>query len=182
MLNINLLPPQQIKARKEKEYFKKTILAFLFLFIILVISSLLLFVLEKTIALYSNPQKNELLVLNNYLNQEKNKKIQQDIENINKTLSRVLTIKKNKTILSNILIELLKITPNDLTFANLKINDEDKKIEIMGLAETRESLLIFQDNLEKSEYFEEVASPISNIISPTDINFSIEAKLTKKTK
>ncbi|MEW6408124.1 MAG: PilN domain-containing protein [Patescibacteria group bacterium] len=178
MIEINLLPPHQIKAREEKKYFRKIIVSFLLLFIILFISFGLFFVLKNTLALYLNSQKDELFSLDNYLNQEKNKKVQQDIENINKILSRISIIEKNKTIWSETLFELVKITPNDLSFVNLKISDEDEKIEIMGLAKTRESLLIFQDNLEKSKYFENVTSPISNIISPTDINFSIEAKLT----
>lgn len=180
MLNINLFPPHQIKAREEKKYFKKIIVSFLLLFIILIISSGLFSVLKNILVLYINSQNNELFSLNNYFNQEKNKKIQQNIENINKILSRISIIEKNKTIWSETLFELIKITPNDLSFVNLKISDEDKKIEIIGLAKTRESLLTFRDNLEKSEYFENVTSPISNIISPTDINFSIEAKLTKK--
>lgn len=179
MIEINLLPPQQIKAREEKKYFRKIIASFLLLFIILIISSCLLFVLKNTLALYINSQKDELFSLNNYFNQEKNKKIEQDVENINKILSRISTIEKNKTDWSKILFELVKITPNDVSFVNLKISEEDKKIEIIGLAKTRESLLTFQDNLEKSEYFENITSPISNIISPTNINFSIDAKLTK---
>lgn len=181
MLAINLLPPQQIKAREEKEYTRKIVLAFIFCFIILAISFSLLFILQQTIQKsFLNSQQQELAAFEKYFNQEKNKKIEQEVENINKILSRVSTIEENKTRWSNTLIELTKITPENLYFSSLKINKQEKKIEIMGLAKTREGLLKFQDNLEKSEYFENVTSPISNIISPENINFTIEARLTDK--
>lgn len=180
MLTINLLPPQQRLAEEEKESTRKIVFSFIILFFILAASWIMLFSVNQIIKQGADLQKTEIESYDRYFAQENNKKIEQDVENINKALSRISTIEKNKTVWSDTLIELSKIAPRDIRFSNIKLDKQEKTITILGLAKTREEFLQFQNDIEKSEYFEKVVSPASNIISPENINFQIEATLTAK--
>lgn len=180
MITINLLPPQQRKAKETKELMRKLIFASIFLTAILIISWFILFISQQMINQSLSYQKQEIAIFEKYFNQESNKKIEQDIENVNKILTRVSTIEKNKSNLSNILIELIKTTTSNISFYNIKIVKSERKITMNGFAKTRDDFLKFKNDLEKSEYFDEIVSPPSNIINPENINFSIEAKLSNK--
>jgi type IV pilus assembly protein PilM len=61
----------------------------------------------------------------------------------------------------------------------LSINfvDSDLSIEMSGVAETRESLLKTQENLEKAPFVEELIAPLSNFDTKTDISFVMKIEL-----
>ncbi|HEY9583307.1 MAG TPA: hypothetical protein VJK09_03335 [Candidatus Paceibacterota bacterium] len=55
---------------------------------------------------------------------------------------------------------------------------KDNRIKLRGIALTRASLLNFVRGLNKESVFAEVISPISNLISSTDIDFSVDLILS----
>ena len=52
------------------------------------------------------------------------------------------------------------------------VEKEIRKVDILGFAPKREQVLQIEEALEKESEFSNLVSPIENIISPTDINFS----------
>lgn len=60
---------------------------------------------------------------------------------------------------------------------SINFTDSDLSVEMSGVAETRESLLKTQKNLEESPFVEELIAPLSNFDTKTDISFVMKAKL-----
>ncbi|MBI4137850.1 MAG: hypothetical protein HY472_01200 [Candidatus Sungbacteria bacterium] len=67
-----------------------------------------------------------------------------------------------------------------ITIGSLLI--EGKNIAITGRAETRADLLLFEQSLKNSELFENISSPLSNIIQERDAGFSISAAIRSAKK
>jgi len=58
-------------------------------------------------------------------------------------------------------------------------NQEDTKLEVRGVAKTRENFVNYLNVLENTEMFASVDSPISNLSKSTNINFSISIVIKK---
>lgn len=180
MIEINLLPAQQKKAFETQETMKKVAYSLIFLFSAILISGGLLFLAQRIYDQNLQAKKAISASFEKYLNLTKNKETLGKIEKINSVLSQIENMEKNKSSIYEILIVVANNTPADISFSNIRVLIREKKIELSGQAKKREALLEFQKNLEKSQYFENITSPISNITSPENINFSISAGLTKK--
>jgi len=59
------------------------------------------------------------------------------------------------------------------------IQKEYLKVSIAGFAPEREQVLEIERYLKYSPYFEDVLSPVQNIISPTNINFIFDLRIKK---
>ncbi len=105
-------------------------------------------------------------------NQGYNSKIRQ----INNELNYIAKIQDNFVYWSNLIEELTKITPNDVTFYSIKANDS-KKVIITGRTKLRDSLLRLKDSMENSSTFKNIDFPLKNILEKTDIDFSITADI-----
>lgn len=77
---------------------------------------------------------------------------------------------------SEILEQFLAPAEGGITIAFLGIKN-DGEVMLNGLAATRKDLLQFEKTLRESNKFEDITSPLSNIIRETNINFSIRGKL-----
>lgn len=180
MIEINLLPAQQKKAFETQETIKKVVYALIFLFSSILISAVFIFLAQRIYTQNLQAKKEISSSFEKYLNLEKNKETLEKIEKINTVFSQIENLEKSKSSVHGILIAVVNSTPGDINFSNIRVLIRDKKIELSGQAKKREALLEFQKNLQKSQYFENLSSPISNITSPENINFSISAGLTKK--
>ncbi|MEK7558510.1 MAG: hypothetical protein AAB507_01645 [Patescibacteria group bacterium] len=61
---------------------------------------------------------------------------------------------------------------------NYEMRGSTAKIDVLGVAKSRESLLGFVDRLKKEKYFAEVYSPVSNLVKDRNIDFSIQIAIT----
>jgi hypothetical protein len=66
-----------------------------------------------------------------------------------------------------------------ITIFNINL-DQDGAVLVRGVASKRNTLLTFIKSFESDSYFSEVVSPRSNLITTSDIDFSVELKLTKR--
>lgn len=64
----------------------------------------------------------------------------------------------------------------DATIRNLAVKN-DRSISVSGFAATRNDLLDFEGRLRSSGRFQDITSPLSNIIRETDIEFSLRGTL-----
>ncbi len=180
MITINLLSSKE----KKDITFEKTNISIISSFVVLLIVSVLLSIVLYTI---HDLQKENLKALSQqaasvrqFLDKEENKAMEEKVRKINYYLITINKNEKERTRFSKSLAEIASLTPDKIRLFNIALSKEEKKFEISGNAKSRDSLLQFSEYLEKSEYFENIESPLSNLISPTNINFSLTGGLTEK--
>lgn len=76
--------------------------------------------------------------------------------------------------------EILEKIPSSVELINLNFNDETLEITMTGIAQNREKLLAFSNELRNIKFVEEVVTPISNFDAKKDISFILKLKLTFK--
>jgi Tfp pilus assembly protein PilN len=68
------------------------------------------------------------------------------------------------------------VSPDGVRMTNIHI--EKEHIRLTGFAKTREDFLAFQEGL-KEDYFKNLNSPVSNLVSPRDFSFTVEFDVEK---
>jgi len=75
------------------------------------------------------------------------------------------------------LLELVsEISPSGVRITNIHI--EREHVKLTGFAKTREDFLVFQERMKK-DYFKNIDSPITNLVSPQDFSFTVEFDVEK---
>jgi len=74
-----------------------------------------------------------------------------------------------------------EIAPAGINLTNLSYQTAQNKVVLNGQAKTREQFLNFKENLEKSQVFLEVESPLSNLINKENIDFNFNFKISTST-
>ncbi|MDD5489896.1 MAG: PilN domain-containing protein [Candidatus Moranbacteria bacterium] len=69
------------------------------------------------------------------------------------------------------------ISPDGVRMTNIHI--EKAHVRLVGFAKTREDFLTFQEGLRK-DYFKNINSPVSNLVSPNNFDFTIEFDIENK--
>jgi len=75
-----------------------------------------------------------------------------------------------------IISEINKIVPEKIYLKELSVDEYG--LFIRGSSLDRQTLLAFQDSLNKSELFREVESPISNLVESKNVDFEFSVSLT----
>lgn len=95
-----------------------------------------------------------------------------------KVLSRVVEQEKFSGVIESIISE--KASGIRLSSFSWKQDGVDILVTVSGVAESRQSLLAFEDKLRGSKEFKEVTLPVSNLAKDRDVPFDL--KLTPNTK
>ncbi len=77
---------------------------------------------------------------------------------------------------SKVTLAISEAAPDDVKLTAVHVEKEHLKIG--GFSRTREAFLNFQDKL-RAAGFKNLVSPVSNVVSPRDFNFEVEADLDK---
>ena len=174
---INLIPPQAKKIVL-REYWLRVVAAWLLLL------SFVLFAL----ATLSFPtyllieQLNQSLVSDIQAvaaKQVSYSEIENTVKNINALVNHLNT-NREQVKFSSLLAKLDAIDDSHVTldqFVFVEEQDVLKKIELIGHADTRSDLSAFRDAVEKSEEFDAVELPISNLAKDKDLSFSMDVFL-----
>lgn len=175
MLHTNLLPEQE----------KKAIILDQWLRIITFFSSALSITLIIGITLLA-PSYIPLYFLNRELNyslfiqQETAKKIDQKsiVSDASNIKAVIVSLHQTTDIPSGALeiFDLLATTQSGIIVSGFTV-DKDGRVGITGNATTRSNLLAFEQRLRDSSHFQDIASPLSNIIQETNINFNFKGTL-----
>lgn len=75
---------------------------------------------------------------------------------------------------SKVIAKISEICPRDLKITS--IHAEKEHLKLSGFSKTREAFLEFQESL-RQDGFVNLVSPVSNLVSPKDFNFSVEVDL-----
>lgn len=176
MLTANLLPPKEkrlIRAEQTRRiiifFAAGTSAVFLVGSVLLMPSYLPLLLekkeLERSLALEKNTSEN-IGTENTLLN----------LRDIRQALSSVLTAVSESGRASAILGELFKDAGGGIRVTNISVK-KNGSIIISGNAKTRQGLLSFEKILQESGRFENISSPLSNIIREVDLTFTIQGVL-----
>ncbi len=175
MINLNILPPEEKNAiasqklRRQIVILNSYALISILTFLVL-LSSIWLFLLvqlksiEKIFAeAQTSPQGKAF------------EEFKKEIGRINQSFQYFDQLRDQRVIHSVCFERLIQILPSGVRFNSVSVSQDQVALE--GYAATRESLMLFKDSLEKSQYFEEVESPLSNFLKQRDINFSFRFKI-----
>lgn len=174
---LNLLPKTELEELKIE--FTVRFLKFfgISIFVILLISAALLFVVYWGLKIQTASNEKSLEI-----NQagESGKKIifmEQKIREINNRTSRINQIQNSLANPLPIFYKIISLIPEGIVLKNLDIDFEKKEVKSSGHANLRENLITFQDNLEKSDFAKNISRPLSDLLKQKDINFTINFKL-----
>jgi len=168
MITLNLISIDYKEKLKLKKLYLK-IKNFLFIILIFFILASIILLFAKNI-LQNN--FDELVILNSLV-KENSQKIGGEIKTLNMKINAANNIQKQFFPWSKIIIDFTKIVPTGLEIHSLKVNKNSWVIT--GEVKDRETLLGFKKELEKSKYFSEVKSPITNLLQKENIDFELEA-------
>ncbi len=176
MLTTNLLPLKQKKDLRLEEirrllhFFTAALFGVLVLAIFFLVPSFVELLFEKrelTRLTLLELEANRRLKIEDILGEIKN--LQTSIETVR---SRIL-----KPAIATETLELLnRHAARGLTLISVSVK-KDGNFFLTGIAPTRSLLLDFEKSLRDSGRFQEISSPLSNIVKETNINFTLQGKL-----
>ncbi len=172
MITINLISPGQKKNLEKQKVFAAVCRSVAVIFIFTaVFSGLLLgskYYLELRLSGILSQNAREI---NNV------RDLALSIKKINSQIDAVSNIQNEYYRWSPLLVELAKLTPAEISFAEINLYKQEGMIEITGLAKTRNDLISYQKLLENSGWFKKVDLPLEALIGKENNNFSIKASL-----
>ena len=176
MLTTNLLPLEAKKEIRLEESRRVVILLSVFLVVDLIAASLLL--LPSYLALVIERRG---LEDSRRIEEEASLKlgIKEKVVSARRVASVVNAV-KNYTVkpsgISTLLAEFLQSSGQGVAVSFLSVK-KTGEFTLIGRATTRKDLLGFEQRLREGRKFEDLSSPLSNIIRETDINFSLQGRL-----
>jgi Tfp pilus assembly protein PilN len=173
MLTLNIIPEELKKDNKLMTIYlstKKLMIIFLLFFIIYAAA---LFGAKIILRSHYEETDNEAnLLTKNTENYSK------QVGAINAQINAVETI-QNNTVFWSYLIEFFSNKlPNGIILKTLQVDKETKIINLSGVAETRDALLLLKSLLEADKTFSDINLPIKSLLEKENISFSIQTKYT----
>lgn len=172
---LDLLPEQRKQELKRKKTYRKIlheeVLFSLPIIVLIIILANVYYVLtvqrDAHVAAYSMEKtQDKYKQLDNY---------EQKFKEINAVSQDLVKIQSGHLHWTVLLSELSGATPDGVYMTDLSTKDYD--VFLVGKARTREALLDFKNRLEKSECFQKVDVPLSNLVMKEDVDFQIDLTL-----
>jgi Tfp pilus assembly protein PilN len=178
MIALNLLPPEEKTEIVSHKTYRK-VLAWGFSSLVLVLAFLAIL---SSIWLYLFVQLNSMQEIVQGLqaspqNQRFND-IKKEIDDVNRELKSFSSLIGQENEYSFYMDKLTGLLNSGIRFKSVSF--DGSRVALSGQAATRESLLLFKDNLENSDYFQNVDAPLSNFLKQTDIDFSFSFEIENR--
>ena len=179
MILLNLLPQSQRRAL-QREIFLRALFV-LSLFVVVWITVFFLLVVQSWIfiSIQNNAIAERVKVEEGAESAQKLIAFEEATEAANKTIARIIEAGENARYdpvsIFNVLSSLI---PTGTSLITVDLNGDTKILTINGIAPTRDDVLLFEANLRsRTDIFFEVISPLENILTPRDVNFSFSITL-----
>ncbi|OHA56715.1 MAG: hypothetical protein A2588_01745 [Candidatus Veblenbacteria bacterium RIFOXYD1_FULL_43_11] len=174
-ITLNLLSPTQKEyLRYERAYLQIRTVMWLMLTFTVIISGLLLVARLMLQDNYATVLTTTTLV------NDKNKSIDRDIGSLNKSLKEAESIQADFIKWSKIIIDINKAIPDNVELSYLNLEQKTRLFNLNGKALNRDDFLALKANLEALSYFEELSSPLTNLLLREDVNFEFTGKIKKE--
>ncbi len=185
---INLLPIQQKKEILQEENWRLVLIVGITILAFLICLTLMLFSIKIYISGQVEVQKTFLEAEEEEFKTSELRNLEEELTLTNRTLLELNSFYQEQLNTTEILGKISETLPagthlTTLNFTSLTITEKEKyiaQISLSGFAPTREILLEFKKNLEKENLFDEICFPPSNWVKPTDIDFSVNFKITQE--
>lgn len=101
----------------------------------------------------------------------------QETKYVNNLLREISLATKNFSPLTPKLKDIISSLPEDVKLQSLHIDNSSQTITIDGVAQSRSSLLSYQENLNKIPWLTNLETPVSQLFQKQNIDFEFKAKL-----
>lgn len=174
---INLIPIKEKKEIRKDFYYRFLIVFFVmlgFLVFVFLVAILPAYIIsfEKKVSTSKN-----LEIQKNKIMPEIDQQAQMAIKNLDTRLTLLEKARKNKYVFSEKVINeiiLQKVSGiKIIRFSYQNDSLDGRKVNITGIAQNREQLLLFRQALEEDSLFKRVDLPISNFVKGNNIEFNL---------
>lgn len=169
---INLLPPEELKVRRQKEFAHQLQFFGVVFLASLVALSALLFSAEVYLKAQVREGAAAVAAATEELATLERSGMQDEIGKINRNLENIQLLQKQQLKLFDAFREFAALLPRGMTVDGFTFTREEKKIEVSGRALTREEVLTLRENLLASQYFKAVNFPLQNLERSRDVEWS----------
>ena len=178
-----VISPNLLPAEAKEELYYQTVGETVTRIVLVLSVMVIFFWILAGIFLWKIYQEKNSIALN-LANNADSSKIQ-ELGRINEQFKelRTLNAKVEKSLqkeyrFSEALAELPKIVPGRVALVSYEtIMSRPGWVKIKGIAQSREDFIRFKQNLESSNSYEKVESPLSNYVTPESVDFEIQASL-----
>lgn len=169
---LNLLPPQKRKivASMLQFLFVKNLLE-ITIIVGAIISIILLWSWLMLLEEFQNLSINAVQVSRGYSSRN------QEIRQLNKIIINLERSGAGFTLVSDNILDIARILPPDIKLRSLNLSRRANRIDIYGTANTRPSLLAFEEALRKLGWINEIHAPASRLLEKENINFELQLKV-----
>ncbi|PIY97288.1 MAG: hypothetical protein COY66_00115 [Candidatus Kerfeldbacteria bacterium CG_4_10_14_0_8_um_filter_42_10] len=177
MITLNLISPIQKEANRfQQSYSLVKRITVLFMAVSLIVIALL-FVGETLLEKKLDSITQETLALKKNIEKEESIDLEQSVKDFNKLLIDISKVQSEYINWSQEVNKISSLVPSGIRLSSFVMQKDSSDFKFAGKAATREALLNFKTNLENSDFFTEIQSPISNLLTKENINFELSGKL-----
>lgn len=171
---LNLLPEEKKRLIERGLHGRILLWQFFMLFLLelLFLGILITVVFLLTIELQSQQMLSNNTNTATQNDQQLLKRYEDKFFGINEALSVVGKIQGNHIYFSQLFRILDTTLPKEVLLKN--VTTKDRVVTLIGVADTRENLLTFEDELKKSACIEDVNVPLSNLFSQKNLDFQLD--------
>lgn len=183
MLKFNLLPDKYQDSFKQEIFSRMFLITAVFVVLWAIIFSTTLVAGVAFLTIQNNALEDRVASMKSLDEAEEAELIEQEILELNSLLSRVAMIKKESSPDPVIFLnEISSLMPPGAHIINYSFDAKTNIILINGSAESLAQFNILESNLEESPLFdkENIESPLSNFVDPTNFKLTIPIKETNK--
>lgn len=172
MISLNLINPV------EKKVVAKELLVLMFrnivsMFLIVVILIGVMFMICR---IYLQTNYHQIVAQGTAVTLE-NKWINEEIKVLNNDLKTANKVQAGFFKWSQFLVDFFELVPEGNQITSLYFDMTNRKMQMSGKSLHRDNLLRLKENLEKSDLFTDLDSPLSNLLSRENINFNFSASI-----
>jgi Tfp pilus assembly protein PilN len=171
MLRINLVPEKTKKEINLKKIYA-VVKGIDYLLVFLAILTGAIFISSKIFLLESTN-----LETNTFSSSDLNNSSFKEPIEINGKLSTIKEILNKNHSYFDIINNIANKIPEKISIFRLKIDTENKTIEIKGRADQRDDLIELKERLKNDTLYKNIDFPLQNLLKKEDVDFSISAEL-----
>jgi Tfp pilus assembly protein PilN len=172
MINLNLLPAKETKVMHKELALHTLIVVGVWLLLIVLLLGIILswgkFFLEHRLA---DVREQSILVTQTRV------AVSAEVVQVNSRLNEIANIQKEHIRWSLVLVELAELVPPGNKVSELIMSSDKQNLVIKGISQTRANLLALEGSLKQWSQIRELHAPLSNLLSPENINFEFSASL-----
>lgn len=176
---INLLPIQE-REKVYSDLFQKQVNTFgLFAALIFFGSAVFILNTYAFLKIQAKELKQSLNMEEIKTETQEVKTLEGEIKNLNAWLSAYKKFRMEKQPALNVFLKIKEAVPLGIRLNALLFDGNTKKIILSGVADSRDDVVLMENRLKNSDFFENIESPLSNFLDKSDSKFNFMFYLKK---